>query len=115
MNDTLYNIENLLAENERRTALLHGEPYDPLKGLGCWGDRVEVAGCRVPRAVLARCPDYISLDPLEQEHQRIHEDFEFWCARCVTIKDKMSGRNVPFVLNRPQRRLLAVMEAQRVA
>ena len=115
MNDTLYNIENLLAENERRTALLHGEPYDPLKGLGCWGDRVEVAGCRVPRAVLARCPDYISLDPLEQERQRIHEDFEFWCARCVTIKDKMSGRNVPFVLNRPQRRLLAVMEAQRVA
>ena len=115
MNDTLLYIEGILDENKRRNARLQGGPYDPLTGTGCWGDRVEVNGCCVPRAVLARCPDYISLAPLEQQRQRIKEDFEYWCARCVTIKDKMSGGNVPFVLNRPQRRLLAVMEGQRVA
>ncbi len=115
MSDTLYNIEKILAENERRKAVLAGIRYDPLTGVGCWGNRVLAAGCHVPRVLLERHPDYLSLAPLERERLRIREDFEFWCARCVTIKDKMSGRNVRFVLNRPQRRLLAVMEAQRIA
>ena len=116
MNNTLFNIEDIIAENERRKAALADVEggYDPLTGIGCWGDRVEAAGCLVPREVLDRCPDYLSMLPVEQERQRIHEDFEFWCARCVTIKDKMSGRNVPLVLNRPQRRLLALMEQQRL-
>jgi len=108
-------IDDILAENLRRKQELAGDSYDPLLGVGCWGDRVEAGGCLVPREVLARCPQYASLEPVEQQRQRIREDFEFWCARCVTIKDKMSGRNVPLVLNRPQRRLLAVMEEQRVA
>ena len=115
MNDTLYNMQEILDENNRRNARLQGTPYYPLVGTGCWGDRVEVDGCRVPRAVLAKCPDYKSLAASEQQRQRIQEDFEYWCARCVTIKDKMNSCNVPFVLNRPQRRLLAVMESQRVA
>lgn len=115
MNPTLYNIEDILAENERRKAALATSRYDPLTGAGCWGDRVEAGGNRIPREVLARCPDYLSLPPLQQERERIHDDFEFWCARCVTIKDKLSGRNVPLVLNRPQRRLLGVMEDQRTA
>ena len=111
-----YNIiDDILAENLRRKQELAGDSYDPLLGVGCWGDRVEAGGCLVPREVLARCPQYASLELVEQQRQRIREDFEFWCARCVTIKDKMSGRNVPLVLNRPQRRLLAVMEEQRVA
>ena len=115
MKDTLYNIDSILAENERRRAVLAADRYDPLAGIGCCGDRVEVAGCRVPRVVLEHWHDYPSLSPLEQDRLRIVEDFEFWCARCVTIKDKMSSQNVPFVLNRPQRRLLGVMEEQRAA
>ena len=116
MKYTLYNnIEDVLAENDRRKALLAADAYDPLTGVGCWGDRVEAAGCLVPRAVLQQCPHYMSLPPVEQERARIREDFEFWCARCVTIKDKLTGRNIHFVLNRPQRRLLAVMEGQRTA
>ena len=115
MKDTLYNIEEILEENSRRLALLTDDRYDPLTGVGCWGDRVDVDGCLVPRAVLAACPDYRSLPAVEQEKARIREDFEFWCARCVTIKDKLSGRNVPLVPNRPQRRLVAVMEEQRAA
>ena len=116
MSDTLYNnIEAVLAENQRRQALFDGDHYDPLTGQGAWGDREEAAGCLVPRQVLEGCPGYPMLDAVERDRQRIKEDFEFWCARCVTIKDKLSGRNVPFVLNRPQRRLLGVMESQRVA
>ncbi len=113
--ETIFNIEEILEENERRQAVIAEDHYDPMTGEGCWGDRVAVDGCRLPRAVIERHPDYPSLGRVEQERARIQEDFEFWCARCVTIKDKLSGRNVPLVLNRPQRRLLGVMEVQRTS
>ena len=116
MDYTLYNnIEDVLEENSRRKALFEQDHYDPMTGAGCWGDRVEVGGCLVPRLVLKHHPDYLNLDAVERDRARIEEDFEFWCVRCATIRDKLSGRPVPFVLNRPQRRLLAVMEKQRVA
>ena len=108
-------FDKILQENGRRRAKLEGDRYDPLLGIGCWGDRVEVEGRRVPRSVLAHHPDFVSLSSTEQDKARIQEDFEFWCARCVTIKDKQNSKNVPLVLNRPQRRLLGVMEEQRVA
>jgi len=41
------------------------------------------------------------------------EDFEAWARDCVKIADKQSGLPVPFVLNAPQRRMLALMEEQR--
>ena len=115
MNTTSFNINEILAENRRRQARLAADHYDALTGAGCWGDRMEAGGCWVPRAVLEQHPDYLSLSPVEQERARIREDFEFWCARCVTIRDKILRQRVPFVLNRPQRRLLAVMEGQRAA
>ena len=110
-----YCIEDILEENARRNALLDDSLYDPLTGVGCYGERVEAGGCLVPRCLLDEHPEYPGLKRLAQERLRIVEDFEFWCARCVTIKDKLSGRNVRLVLNRPQRRLLAVMEGQRMA
>ena len=113
--DTLLKMDDILVENRRRNELIADDRYDPLTVIGCWGERVEVGACHVPRAVLDRCPGYAVLDPVGQERQRIQDDFEFWCARCVTIKDKMSGKNIPFILNRPQRRLLGVMETQRVS
>lgn len=109
------NIQEILLENERRKAALEQGQYDPLKGVGCWGERVEVGGSLVPRKLLDDQPHYAMMDTLQQERLRIVEDFEFWCARCVTIRDKLSGQAVPFRLNRPQRRLLAVMEEQRAA
>jgi len=125
MNNTLYNsminrggdgcLEALLAENDRRKRLHAQPPYDPLTGVGCWGDRVEVDGNLVPRAVVVAHPDYASLDAVTRDRLRIVEDFEFWCARCATIKDKVKCCDVPFIPNAPQRRLLAVMEQQRVA
>jgi len=114
-NDTLLKIDDIVAENRRRHAVLERDRYDPLTGVGCCGERVQAGGNLIPVAVLRRCPDYLSLTPLEQDRQRIVDDFEFWCVRCATIKDKINSKNVPLVLNKPQRRLLAVMEKQRVA
>ena len=112
--NTLYNdIEEVVAENRRRHARLASDRYDPLTGVGCWGDRVEIDGCLVPRVVLKRHPGYRDMDDVGRERARIEEDFEFWCARCATIREKGTGRVMPFVPNRPQRRLVAVMEQQR--
>lgn len=41
-------IEAALVENERRHARLAADLYDPLTGVGCWGDRVDVGGVLVP-------------------------------------------------------------------
>jgi len=117
-NDTLLinsKRDDIIAENARRRAAIENDLYNPLAGVGCWGDRVEVGDDFVPRVLLESHPDYPQLSTLEQERLRIKEDFEFWAARCATIKDKQYGNNIPFVLNAPQRRLLAVMEDQRAA
>lgn len=42
-------------------------------------------------------------------------DFENWAWHCVRIRDKLSGCDVAFTLNRAQRRVLAVLEWQRLA
>lgn len=40
---------------------------------------------------------------------RIEYDFEFWAATCARIQDKLTKTTVPFVLRRPQRKLLKVL------
>ncbi len=44
---------------------------------------------------------------------RIRYDFEFWAALFVRIKDKLGEQDIPFRLNRPQRRLLKELEEMR--
>lgn len=46
---------------------------------------------------------------------RIRYDFEFWAVMFVRVKDKMGDGDVPFRLNRPQRKLLLRLETQRRA
>lgn len=46
---------------------------------------------------------------------RIRYDFPFWAAMYVYIKRKGGGRDMLFRLNRPQRRLIARLEAMRKA
>ncbi len=43
------------------------------------------------------------------------ERFEFWTAYAVKIRDKLTGRLVPFVLNNAQRKVVAELEAMRRA
>lgn len=66
-------------------------------------------------------PPEVSADPewrvgataIEKDMTRMRHDFAFWCRKCVKIRDKRTGRYVPFVLNRPQRKAMAIMEEQR--
>lgn len=45
---------------------------------------------------------------------RLTHDFEFHCITCVKIPDKQSENLIPFKLNRPQRRLVAIFEHMRL-
>ena len=47
--------------------------------------------------------------------ERIRYDFEFWAAMFIKIKDKLGQEDIPFILNRPQRRYLSLLEEQRIA
>lgn len=115
-------IREILAENSRRRKNRHKrERYDPLSGRGCCGSRLRVKApdgteVSVPRAML-RDPGYpaAAADSIAWQKLRCRHDFEYWCARCVVIRDKLSGRDVPLRLNSPQRRLTAVMEKERLA
>ena len=140
MNDTYHNIlpeqskeqqfeidklslDEIVAINEQRKLALHA-PYDPLTGAGCCGPRVErhvtlgdaIDGTfLIPRSMATQ----LDVQPCTSVEQwtklRIKHDFEFWCASCVTILDKVSGRLINMTLNRPQRRVLRVLEEQRRA
>ena len=107
-------ITQIIAENTRRNRALQ-LPYDPVTGLGACGARTRLGDEWLPDPLLAECPDYPTLPPDARRKVRLRHDFEYWAATCATIKDKLSGQNIRLVLNAPQRRLLAVMEQQRLA
>ena len=108
-------IEQIVAANERRNRELESQGhYDPVKGAGCCGQRVErqmmvgdeIDGTFFIPEAMAQELDEVGCATREQwELLRIKHDFEYWCATCVTILDKVSGRLVNMVLNRPQRRV----------
>ena len=105
-------------ENTRRNAALITE-YDPISGLGCYGERKQriIKGKTyfLPAEMLKNHRINCNTAFSKVESLRIRYDFEFWCARCVIIKDKTSARNIHFTLNAPQRRVLAVLEDMRTA
>ena len=78
-------FEDILAENRRRLNLLSAGEKE----------------------------DYNSNEPIDIE--RCKTDFIYWAARAVTIRDKRTGRTVPFILNRAQRRVLNILEDMRRA
>lgn len=111
-------FKEIMAENRRRNEALK-TVYDPIAGIGCYGEREEriIKGKTyyLPKTMLEnhKINKYTPLNKVEK--LRIKYDFEFWCARCVTIKDKTSARNIKFTLNAPQRRVLACLEDMRTA
>jgi hypothetical protein len=46
-------------------------------------------------------------------NMRFRHDFEFWAFSTVKIQDKQSKQMIPFRLNRPQRKALAIIEKMR--
>ena len=111
-------MKDIVKENNRRKALL-AHDYDPESGRGCTGERrlVKVAGRGFYTYPEVKAdPSFSPGMPLAAfERLRARYDFEFWAWRCAMIHHKLSGQDVKFVLNRPQRRLLATMEEQRRA
>ena len=94
-----------------------------MEGRGCCGPRelVDTPVEGLPRAFVPRAmtadPSYGSVrhDTAGWRRLRCRHDFEYWCAACVCIKHKTLGHDVPFVLNAPQRRVAAMLEADRRA
>lgn len=114
-------IKDIIAENRRRNIKLKKE-YDPITGKGCFGERKRVKASEINDGY-AQIPVTMLKDPQYKElasHDdwvklRCRHDFEYWAATCVRIKDKISGREIPFILNMPQRRVAAMLDADRVA
>lgn len=108
----------LVAENARRNAALV-QDYDPMTGRGCCGDRVArkvgSVDYMLSRTMIDGAPKSVYRSRLKFQKARFEYDFEFWAAMCVKIIDKTTHRQVPFVLNRAQRKLLSVLEGQRAA
>lgn len=112
---------DILAENERRKKS-NDKPYDPISGVGCFGNRREVDATTyndgkalVPVEMIAD----ISYPSIETHNDwvrlRCRYDFEYWCATCVEIKDKLTGEDLRFILNAPQRRVARILDADRRA
>lgn len=117
-------FEEILRENDRRLKRESElERFDPIEGMGCSGERVEVPAepwtdnrrVFIPREMTAD-PDYLSArTPESFKRLRIRYDFEYWAATCCNIKHKDTGRIAPFRLNRPQRRVVKMLEEDRRA
>lgn len=111
----------IAAENIRRCADAIDD-YDPITGRGATGDRIEVSTPvdELPHALVPRTmvddPQYaVATDSLSWRRLRCRHDFEYWCVTCVLIKPKTGYTNIPLRLNRAQRKVLAVLEADRLA
>lgn len=124
-------IRQILEENDRRNALLFTH-YDPLTGEGSLIPREQFYIAPNYRVLI---PTYLYNTSVIQEivragslmqyaeqngenfgkllnwfnQQRIVFDFEYWAATCSTIRDKLSGKDIPFILNGPQRKILKVL------
>ena len=137
-------ISAILDENDRRNATLVA-PFNPLTGEGSTGQRVSVTLSDVndspttfflPESMMAEplaraAADLGSIERAARQlglpllglvdmrdafHRlRCRHDFAYWAASHVRIKPKQGGDDVPFVLNRPQRRLVEAFEAMRLA
>lgn len=97
--------------------------YRPDTGIGACGQRVRVAvpasggGTALIPVAMTADPEYSAAQSDINAWQRLRcrHDFEYWAVRCVRIKDKLSGHIIPFTLNAPQRKVLAVLEGDRLA
>lgn len=102
---------------------MNTDTYNPIAGDASDPGRVRVATpvAGLPHAwvpaPMAADPELaaVAADPLGWERLRCRHDFEFWCARCVTVKHKTLGCDVRLVLNAPQRRVARMFEAERLA
>src|SRR5262249_14457437 len=56
-------------------------------------------------------PTNLTNDEIDALYLLVTTDFEFWCSQCCKIRTK-AGKLVPFILNKVQRRFLALINRQ---
>ena len=128
---SVIDADAVLEENKRRIRL-RGMPYNPYKGEGspiarkkffldeesamwlpvrAFDDPLvkEISRCGNIRSYAFKQGIDYPLLVKEIIRVRIRYDFEYWCAACVKIQDKLSKRMVPFILRAPQLKLLKAM------
>lgn len=134
---------DILTENARRLAAIHapydpvaGDPYDPerveysvkgLQGGKIWIPKAMLAeplvrALEISESIDSYISDVLGMVPSDESRLlverrfvrcRILHDFPYWAASFVYIKPKGGGPDTLFTLNRPQRRLVATLEAMR--
>lgn len=113
-------MHDIIAQNNLRLA---PDDYNPITGRRACGTRVAVSPSFLNDTILhipqTMCDDdkyrLVTNDRQAFNSLRCRHDFEFWCASALTIKPKKEFTYRPFILNRPQRRVLAQLEQQRLA
>jgi hypothetical protein len=128
----LIDIPSILSENQKRIEKLFA-PYDPIKGTGGPLKREKMvleelgeyylpieffdhpigqmfAKAKSLHRFVEKFPDTGTVDLAYDLfiNERIKFDFEFWCADAVKIKPKSGGKDIPFILNPPQRKVHAL-------
>lgn len=107
-------IEKIIEENERRLKEI-ATPFDPVSGKGSIGERFKCVKPGTGETVwLPESMRGISLTKQNYEFMRSLHDFPYWAATFVKIKRKGGGDDVPFILNRPQRKFIATLESMRM-
>lgn len=128
---TLEDVRRVLFANEEHNRILF-EKYDPYTGEGSpiprerlWLDNqnfILIPDYLHKTSFFQDVISYGTLEVYAAQHnipydecfdflneQRIYYDFEYWAATCARIKDKKSGNITPFILRRPQLKLLKVL------
>lgn len=129
-------IKEILNENEKRRRNL-SRPYDPIKGNPEDANRVrftapDIGDYYIPMQMLHELTDkgrkatrimtatingktekIPQISAAEFDRLRCRHDFPYWASKYAFIKRKGGGTPIPFVLNRPQRRLVNFIEQMR--
>lgn len=138
----MIDADSILKRNAQKHKEIN-KPYDPVTGEGCDGERVclEIEDAPFPIMYLPvemmeyklcrQLQEYGSIWKLYEENEecldddeyerfwidfcelRYIYDYEFYAIKCQTIRDKISSRDIPFKLNRGQRRVLNCFEKRR--
>lgn len=111
-----------MAANRRRQARFDQRNVSQESGLGMPGNRTMVT---IPGGGVVYVPAAMTADPgfkgvVERggegfERMRVRYDFPYWCIKCCHIRSKSTGEYIPLRLNRPQLRVVSILEEDREA
>ncbi len=132
-------VKAIMEENDRRNSCIN-QPYIPATGEGAPLPRTKITipdytpstlllpdsmmednvvgsiiihGNIHKHAIATHQSDQEAMEQFEMK--RCRHDFFYWAWRYVRIKPKDGGEDIPFTLNRPQRRLVETFERARLA